>query len=69
MIIIIKIILICLNYLDTSERVSNIEALQLKLSNCIDSEDWDVDSIFEDHNYFKSPTVDCVIYCLWFLIS
>lgn len=60
--IIIKIFLICLNFLDVSERVKNIEALKLKLSNCMDNEDWEADSIFEDHNYFKSPTVDCVVY-------
>ncbi|CAI6371566.1 unnamed protein product [Macrosiphum euphorbiae] len=47
---------------DVSERVKNIEALKLKLSNCMDNEDWEADSIFEDHNYFKSPTVDCVVF-------
>lgn len=59
-IIIINIILICLNSLDVSERVKNIEALKLKLYYYMDNEDWE--AVFKNHIYFKSPTIDYVVY-------
>jgi len=49
---------------NTSIREEKIEKLKEKLNTISDEGCWDVDEIFQEHDYSDSTVFDCVVYYL-----